>query len=172
MWHIRHPWHTIDLQPKMTTKTEVWLRFAPIKYTKNDFTYGVSFFSPSLLSLSLLLSLPSWTHSLGQSAHTDVDAACSVQEMILRVRTVACCEVAMGIQMSLAWKGMQWTSHAIMCPQRKDMGIFYGLHGILDTLNEGDMEYCSLGWFSTGDTEQWGTMSKTTLDPMHPIRFC
>lgn len=176
MWHIRHPWHTFLLiyntkQNKMSTKSDVRSRFAQIKCTSNYITFGVSFFFVLPFAQSSFL-LPSWTHTLGQSAHTDVDAACIVQEMILRVRTVACCEVAMGIRMSLAWKGTQWTSHAIMCLQRKDMGICCGLHRILDTLNEGDMGYCSLDWISTGDTEQWGAMSKTTLDPMHPIRFC
>lgn len=59
------------------------------------------------------------------------------QGMILQVRTAAYrCETAMGIQMSVAWRSMQWIKHAILCQWRQSIRICCGLHGALDTLRK------------------------------------
>lgn len=107
------------------------------------------FFFLSLRLLSCCLH----RHTFSQSVHSGVGTARSVQGMILRVRTVAyCCEVAMGIQMSVA-------SHAILVAgEKKHRDLLWTTQCSMDTLNKGIWDITVWNWFSADETEQWGAM--------------
>lgn len=72
-----------------------------------------------------------------QLAVTLTQHSCA-QGMILQVRTAAYrCEIAMGIQMSVAWRSKQRIKHAMLCQWRQSIRICCGPHGALDTVEKG-----------------------------------